>query len=137
MSRKKRGGQDDLDDDGDKNDNKDQRSKLASYSKMLGMLNKNSFHSWDENLGYLEYHTSWPKEILDRDRNHVDNRWDGNEEDDNGFAVARRDAFALLHMHVEPELQHLFLHARPGDAKGADSIASASSLMELKILSTK
>ena len=116
-------GKDDVEDEGDEietfQENKDQRSRITTYWKMLGPLTKHNFFTWDQNLLYLIYHATWDPAIIDRDRQRVDIPWDGEEEDDHAVATARRDAFALFRMAAEPGFRHLFHGIRPGDAKGA------------------
>ena len=95
-------GKDDDEDEGDEietfQENKDQRSRITTYWKMLGPLTKHNFFTWDQNLLYLIYHATWDPAIIDRDRQRVDIPWDGEEEDDHAVATARRDAFALFRM---------------------------------------
>ena len=85
----KKKGQEGADDEDDKIDNKDQRSKLTilDYWKMLG---PEDFFSWDQNSAYLIYFANWDPAVLDRlgARLRVDVPWDGNEEDDNAVAMA-------------------------------------------------
>ena len=115
-------GKDDDEDEGDEietfQENKDQRSRITTYWKMLGPLTKHNFFTWDQNLLYLIYFAKWDPAVIDRDRQRVDIPWDGEEEDDHAVATARRDAFALFRMAAEPGFRHLFHGIRPGDAKG-------------------
>ena len=88
-------------------------------AKGLRSLNKDNFHEWRLDLIAVQYSARWDLAIIDIDGAlGTAHKWDGSEEKDLKICNGRRDAYDVMRMRVDKELQYLVQAITPGDAHG-------------------
>ena len=87
------------------------KKKLLEYTAQLDTL------QFKQALLDLQYYADWDEHVIDIKRER-DSDWDGEEEADEGYAEARRLAYAAIKAKLGDNVRHLSTGMRPGDARG-------------------
>ena len=76
-------------------------------AKVLRTLTKENFHEWRLDLLAVQYSAIWDPAIIDIEGAlGTAHKWDGAEENDLNVCNGRRDAYDVMRMRVDKELQY-------------------------------